>query len=62
VRLDVTFDAGYSFAQLWVPPGRRFVCIEPMTAPVNALLTDSYALATPGAPYSATYELSPSAP
>jgi aldose 1-epimerase len=62
VSLDVTFDAGYPFAQLWVPPGRRFVCIEPMTAPVNALLTDSYALATPGAPYSATYELSPSAP
>jgi aldose 1-epimerase len=61
VRLDVTFDGGYPFAQVWVPPGQGFACIEPMTAPTNALLTDSYALATLGAPYSARYELRPSA-
>ena len=60
VRLDVTFDGGYPFAQVWVPRGRSFACIEPMTAPTNALLTDAYALATPGAPYSASFELSPS--
>jgi galactose mutarotase-like enzyme len=60
-RLEVSFDAGYPFAQVWVPPGRRFVCIEPMTAPVNALLTDSYALAAAGAPYTASFLLSPSA-
>jgi aldose 1-epimerase len=59
VRLDVAFDAGYRFGQLWVPPGRRFCCIEPMTAPTNALLSDGYALATPDAPYSATYTLRP---
>jgi aldose 1-epimerase len=57
VRLDVTFDGGYPFAQLWTPPGRGFACIEPMTAPTNALLTDAYALATRGAPYSATFAL-----
>ena len=28
-----------------------------MTAPVNALLTDAYALATAGAPYAASFTL-----
>jgi aldose 1-epimerase len=59
VHLDVELDAGYPFAQIWVPPGRRFACIEPMTAPTNALRSDSSALATPDAPYSATYSLRP---
>jgi galactose mutarotase-like enzyme len=59
VRLDVAFDSGYPLGQLWVPPGRRFCCIEPMTAPTNALGADGYALATPEAPYSATYVLRP---
>jgi aldose 1-epimerase len=59
LRLEVAFDEGYPFAQLWVPEGRPFACIEPMTAPTNALLTDSYALAIPGAPYAATYVLRP---
>jgi aldose 1-epimerase len=61
VHLEVAFDGGYPFAQLWVPQGRRFACIEPMTAPTNALLTDTYALAEPGAPYSASYSMRPSA-
>ena len=59
MRLDVTFDGGYPFAQLWTPARMGFACIEPMTAPTNALSTDAYALATPGAPYSATFELRP---
>jgi aldose 1-epimerase len=59
VRLAVTFDGGYPFAQVWVPAGTGFACIEPMTAPTNALLTDRYALATPAAPYSATFSLEP---
>jgi galactose mutarotase-like enzyme len=59
VHLDVELDGGYPFAQIWVPPGRRFAAIEPMTAPTNALRSDSYALATPDAPYSATYSLRP---
>src|SRR4051812_15733674 len=59
VRLELEFDGGYPFAQVWVPPQRTFACIEPMTAPVNALLTDRYALATPDAPYAASFELRP---
>jgi galactose mutarotase-like enzyme len=30
---------GYRYAQVWVPPGRPFVALEPMTAPTNALAT-----------------------
>ena len=33
-----------------------------MTAPVNALRTDDYALATAGAPYAASFTLEPGAP
>jgi galactose mutarotase-like enzyme len=59
VRVDVEFDDGYPFGQIWIPPGRTFACIEPMTAPTNALRTHSYALATPDAPYRATYAITP---
>jgi aldose 1-epimerase len=62
VRLDVSFDGGYPFGQVWVPAGKAFACIEPMTAPTNALLTDSYALALPGAPYSAVFRCGVTAP
>jgi aldose 1-epimerase len=59
VRLEAELDAGYPYFQIWVPPGRPFACIEPMTAPTNALGSDSYVLATPDAPYTATYTLRP---
>ncbi len=36
-RLTVTFDAGYPYAQLYAPARSNFVCIEPMTAPVDGL-------------------------
>jgi len=61
VRLEVELDAGFPYAQIWIPPGHRFACIEPMTAPANAFNTDSYAVATPDAPYAATYTIRPSA-
>ncbi len=28
---------GYGFAQIYAPPGRDYICFEPMTAPANAL-------------------------
>jgi galactose mutarotase-like enzyme len=59
VHIDVELDAGYSFGQVWIPPGRTFACIEPMTAPTNALRTGDHATATPEEPYSATYALRP---
>jgi galactose mutarotase-like enzyme len=61
VRLEVELDGGYPYAQVWVPAGRPFACIEPMAAPTNALASECYALATPDAPYAATYTLRPTA-
>ena len=34
-RLVLTLDEGYPCAQAFAPPGTGFVCLEPMTAPVN---------------------------
>jgi galactose mutarotase-like enzyme len=37
--LTVLLEAGYSFAQVYAPEGGRFVALEPMTAPTNALVS-----------------------
>ena len=38
-RLEVRFEKGFGFAQLYSPPEAEFICFEPMTAPTNALST-----------------------
>lgn len=57
-RIDVRFDHGYPFAQIYLPragaPGwltTDFVCIEPMAAPINALVDG----ATPATPHTAAF-------
>jgi galactose mutarotase-like enzyme len=37
LRLEVRFNEGFPFAQVYSPPGAEFICFEPMTAPTNAL-------------------------
>lgn len=37
--VSITLDEGYPFAQVYIPPRKLFAAIEPMTAPVNALVT-----------------------
>jgi galactose mutarotase-like enzyme len=37
-RIEVGFDAGYPFAQVFAPPGQDLICFEPMTAATNALV------------------------
>ena len=37
--ISVALEEGYSHAQVYAPPGARFVALEPMTAPTNALVT-----------------------
>jgi galactose mutarotase-like enzyme len=56
-RLVLEQDARYPFAQVWAPPGGKFVCLEPMTAPVNALGTGRYAVAAPGRRVTARFEV-----
>ena len=50
------FVEGYTHLQLFTPPGRPVVAIEPMTAPTDALRSgDGLRLAT--APFRAAFEL-----
>lgn len=35
--VTVEYGDGYPVAQIFAPPGEEYVCIEPMTAPANAL-------------------------
>jgi galactose mutarotase-like enzyme len=38
-RIVVRFEEGYSHAQVYGPPEQDLICFEPMTAPVNALVS-----------------------
>ena len=48
---------GYPYAQVWVPKGRPFAALEPMTAPTNALERGSTPLVAPGDTFTARFEL-----
>jgi aldose 1-epimerase len=54
-RLTVALDRGYSYLQVYAPPAADFVCLEPMTAPINALVDGTCALVAPGGQYSAQF-------
>jgi galactose mutarotase-like enzyme len=56
-RLIVEFDDGFGYAQVYAPPRAGFVCIEPMVAPVNALVEGTAPLVEPGTSYQATWRL-----
>jgi aldose 1-epimerase len=56
-RLVLVLDEGYRYAQVFAPPGTGFVCLEPMTAPVNALVDGGYALVMPGEAYTARFSV-----
>lgn len=49
-RIAVTFEEGFTHAQIFAPLAEDVVCFEPMTAPVDALRThDALRLVAPGA-------------
>jgi galactose mutarotase-like enzyme len=55
-ELTVRFLEGYTHLQLFTPPGRAVVAIEPMTAPTNALRSgDGLRLASE--PFTATFAI-----
>jgi len=57
-RIAVDFAARYPYAQIYAPPGDPFVCIEPMTAPTNALVTGTdLPLVAPGGELEATFSV-----
>lgn len=59
LEITLTFLRGYSFAQVFAPPGSDFVCFEPMTAPTNALAANrkDLTIVAPGDRYEAAFEI-----
>jgi galactose mutarotase-like enzyme len=55
-QVTVRFVEGYTHLQLFAPPGRPFIAVEPMTAPTDALRSGrGLRLVPPGAPFRATF-------
>ena len=48
---------GYGHAQVWVPAGRPFAALEPMTAPTNSLVDGTASVVEPGDAFTATFSL-----
>ena len=55
--VELRCGTGYSFAQVWVPPGRSFAALEPMVAPTNALVEHKAPLVRRGEPFTASFTL-----
>ncbi len=55
--LELRCGTGYPFAQVWVPSGRPFVALEPMTAPTNALVDRTAPVVRRGDTFTASYSL-----
>jgi hypothetical protein len=57
-RLTVRLDEGYPYAQVYAPPGERFVALEPMTGPANALTSGTrLRLVEPGGTFTARFTM-----
>jgi len=56
-RLLVEYGDGYPYAQVFAPAGAEFVCLEPMTAPTNALGDGVCPLVEPGEVFGASFAL-----
>jgi aldose 1-epimerase len=56
-RLVLELGDGYGHAQVFTPSRGATICLEPMTAPVNALVDGACALATPGTSFTARFSL-----
>jgi len=55
-RLEVAFEAGYPYAQLFAPCDDDVICFEPMTAPTNALRSCPQSV-EPGGSYRARFSI-----
>ena len=57
-RIEVEFLEGYPIAQVYAPADQELIAFEPMSAPVNALVSgDRLGHAAPGRPYRATFQV-----
>ena len=62
-RIEVSFGAGYPYAQVYAPDDDDVVAYEPMTAPTNALVSGGpdLPLVEPGESYRAVFSIKPAA-
>ncbi len=58
-RIELRFEAGYPFSQVFAPPGDALIAFEPMTAPTNALVDGGpeLTLLAPGESYRAAFSV-----
>jgi aldose 1-epimerase len=58
-QIEVAFESGYPFAQVYAPADDDVIALEPMTAPTNALVTGGpeLPLLAPGEEYTATFSI-----
>ena len=56
-RIEVAFEAGYPYAQVFAPAIADVICFEPMTAPADAL-RHSPDFVAPGEAFSARFSVS----
>jgi aldose 1-epimerase len=55
--LSMVPGTGYHYAQVWVPKGRRFLALEPMTVATDALVRGDAPMVGRGESYQATFDL-----
>jgi aldose 1-epimerase len=55
--IELRAGARYPYAQVWVPRGKPFAALEPMTAPTNALVDGTAPLVEPGDAFTARFTL-----
>ncbi len=59
-RVAVSYGEGYAYAQVFVPPRRRFACLEAMTAATNCLVVGGCPMVQPGDVHTSRFAISPS--
>jgi galactose mutarotase-like enzyme len=55
--LRLLFDRNYGFAQVYAPADQNFVALEPMTAPVDALVSGVCPFVSPGQAFTARFSI-----
>jgi aldose 1-epimerase len=57
-RIGVELTSGYTHAQIYAPPSKDYIAIEPMTATANSLVSgDGLRIVAPGESFTATFQV-----
>jgi len=55
--LSLLFDRNYGYLQVYAPADANLCCLEPMTAPTNALVTGTCPFVSPGQSFTARFSI-----